>query len=320
MLGNRKFTYFLLLLPFLDSASQAAPEPKAALPEFSLPLVATSKQCSSDDRLATPVNINGSGPFSFIIDTSTERTVIATELAEKLSLKIGPELKISTISGPSTTPSYLIEKLEMGDVKVENIQSPSFGRCYLGGNGLLALDVLKGHKLLLDFKAGKAQLLASPKIGKSGVAEAGMEIVRSTFRNGQIMMANARIKGDTIRIVIHSGAAASMGNRALQLLLSGTDSVVDLKTVEMRGVNGEKIAGEVAMVKSMEIGGLSLRDFPVTFADNFAFEKLKLTKKPTLLLGMDAMKLFDRVMIDFVNERIGFALPDEAKNDPEKIE
>ena len=69
---------------------------------------------------------------------------------------------------------------------------------------------------------------------------------------------------------------------------------MDLETVEMRGVNGEKIAGEVAMVKSMEIGGLSLRDFPVTFADNFAFEKLKLTKKPTLLLGMDAMKLFDR--------------------------
>jgi hypothetical protein len=41
---------------------------------------------------------------------------------------------------------------------------------------------------------------------------------------------------------------------------------------------------------------------------------LKLNARPAILLGMDALKLFDRVVIDFANRRVGFDLPDSARD------
>ena len=65
-------------------------------------------------------------------------------------------------------------------------------------------------------------------------------------------------------------------------------------------------------MRDITIGGVTISDLPVTFADNFAFKALKLDRKPAILLGMDALKLFDRVMVDFSNRRVGFDLPKGA--------
>ena len=59
----------------------------------------------------------------------------------------------------------------------------------------------------------------------------------------------------------------------------------------------------------IEVGGLTLNDLPITFAQNYAFTALGMQDRPAILLGMDAMKLFDRVLIDFGNRRVGFDLP-----------
>ncbi|MEK6638843.1 MAG: retropepsin-like aspartic protease [Pseudomonadota bacterium] len=37
-------------------------------------------------RMTVPVMINGQGPFRFVIDTGADRTVISSELAERLGL------------------------------------------------------------------------------------------------------------------------------------------------------------------------------------------------------------------------------------------
>ena len=54
---------------------------------------------------------------------------------------------------------------------------------------------------------------------------------------------------------------------------------------------------------------MTINDLPVTFAENYAFTALSLNDRPAILLGMDALKLFDRVLIDFGNRRVGFDLP-----------
>ena len=57
------------------------------------------------------------------------------------------------------------------------------------------------------------------------------------------------------------------------------------------------------------MGGLTISDLPITVANNYAFTALKMQDRPAILLGMDALRLFDRVMIDFGNRRVGFDLP-----------
>jgi hypothetical protein len=57
-------------------------------------------------------------------------------------------------------------------------------------------------------------------------------------------------------------------------------------------------------VKRIRLGGIDINDMPVAFADVHPFAKLGLTDKPAVLLGMDALRLFDRVSVDFPNRRV----------------
>ena len=59
----------------------------------------------------------------------------------------------------------------------------------------------------------------------------------------------------------------------------------------------------------MELGGVSLTDLSVAFADAHIFRQLDLDDRPALLLGMNAMKAFDRISIDFAAKKVRFVLP-----------
>ena len=48
------------------------------------------------------------------------------------------------------------------------------------------------------------------------------------------------------------------------------------------------------------------------FADSPPFERLNLSEKPALLLGMAQLRAFQRVAIDFQEKKILFDLPPES--------
>lgn len=264
------------------------------------------------DRMTVPVRINGSEPYPFIVDTGAERTVIASDLARRLALEPGPRLALATITGPAVAESFVIENLEMNTIQVEMIEAPGLERAHLGGYGLLGIDSLEDHKLLLDFGAQKMDVLASPRRSRPGREEAGMIIVTAKRKAGRMILSNAEIGGLKVDIILDTGAQSSMGNFALRDKMRKRDRRFDYIPVQMRSVTGDLLMGDFTQIRTITVGGVDINDLPVTFADNYAFKALKLEKKPAILLGMDAMKLFDRILIDFTNRRVGFDLPKGA--------
>lgn len=276
-------------------------------------------QVDRSDRMTVPVSINGSETFPFIVDTGAERTVIANDLAKKLQLEQGPKLLLATITGPATTDSYMIENLSMNTIKIDLIEAPGLERHNLGAYGLLGIDSLEDHKVLLDFQNEKMDVLPSRKRAGLGQLEKGMIIVTAKRRAGRMILSDAQIGGMRVDIILDTGAQTSMGNFALRDRLRNRDRRFDYVEVLMRSVTGEILKGDFTQVKNIEIGGVTISDLPVTFADNFAFKALGLEKKPAILLGMDALKLFDRVMVDFANRRVGFDLPKGAGRTPVQL-
>ena len=55
------------------------------------------------DRMTVPVTLNGAGPFPFVIDTGSNRTVISEVLAARLGLPAGGDLKVRTATGVVTS-------------------------------------------------------------------------------------------------------------------------------------------------------------------------------------------------------------------------
>lgn len=263
----------------------------------------------SSERMTVQVQVNGSEAVPFIVDTGSERTVIANDLAKKLALESGPKLTLATISGKSQVNSFFIDRLTTAAVNLEGLEAPGLERANLGAYGLLGIDSLEDSRVLLDFKQQKMDVLPSARGRGKTKIENGMIIVSAKKRAGRMIISTANINGTRIEIILDTGAQSSMANNALKAKLRPRQLRIAYIPVTMRSVTGAILPGEYNQIKQIEIGGLSISDLPITFADNYAFTALGLEKKPAILLGMDALKLFDRVMIDFGNRRVGFDLP-----------
>lgn len=302
----------LILVGPVSAEPQPSPTEIAANDGELVPGFVQEFQIDRSDRMTVPVSINGSEPYPFIVDTGAERTVIASQLAKKLQLEQGPQLKLATITGPAMAESYMIENLTMNSIRIDLIEAPGLEQHNLGGYGLLGIDSLEDHKVLLDFKNSKLDVLPSRKRSGLGRVEQGMIVVTAKRRAGRMILSDARIGGMRVDIILDTGAQSSMGNYALRDKLRARDRRFDYVPVLMRSVTGDMLPGDLTQIKGIDIGGVTIGDLPVTFSDNFAFKALKLEKRPAILLGMDALKLFDRVLVDFANRRVGFDLPKGA--------
>lgn len=298
-------TLFLTICAFGGAAARDVAPP----PQDEGPAIIEQFDIDRSDRMTVQVQVNGSEAVPFIVDTGSERTVIANDLARKLALEAGPKLTLATISGQSQVNSFFIEKLTTAAVNLEGVEAPGLERANLGAYGLLGIDSLEDSRVLLDFKQQKMDVLPSPRgRGKTRI-ENGMIIVSAKKRAGRMIISTANINGTKIEIILDTGAQSSMANQALKAKLRPRQLRIAHIPVTMRSVTGALVPGEYNQIKQIEVGGLTITDLPITFADNYAFKALGLQDKPAILLGMDAMKLFDRVMIDFGNRRVGFDLP-----------
>ena len=63
------------------------------------------------------------------------------------------------------------------------------------------------------------------------------------------------------------------------------------------------------MIDSLEIARVGFHSIPIAFADALPFKRFGLMDTPALMLGMDTLKLFRRVQIDFANREIRLTLP-----------
>ena len=115
------------------------------------------------NRMTVPVKINNGKTFPFIVDTGSERTVIANELAQYLNLDAGELLRLATISGPATVNSYIIDNLTTSTLSIDGIEAPGLKQSHLGAYGLLGIDSLQDNKVYLDLRQGTMQVLPSER-------------------------------------------------------------------------------------------------------------------------------------------------------------
>jgi predicted aspartyl protease len=287
-----------------QEGSDIAPNPAAGIiQEFDV---------DHTERMTVQVQVNGSEAVPFIVDTGAERTVIANDFAKRLLLDEGPKLTLATISGRAEVNSFFIERLTSAAVNLEGVEAPGLERSNLGAYGLLGIDSLEDSRVLLDFIHQKMEVTPSNKRGGRGKFERGMIIVSAKRRAGRMILSSARIDGVPVDIILDTGAQATMGNAALRKKLTRRHRMGDYKPVIMKSVTGSTLLGEYTQIQEIEIDSLTIKGLPITFSDNYAFTALKLNDRPAILLGMDSLKLFDRVVIDFGNRRVGFDLPNGA--------
>ncbi len=259
-------------------------------------------------RMTVSVRIDKGGPYAFIIDTASQRTILSTEIADALALDIEDEVTIVALAGSTVVQTVFVPSLTLGKRSYDGLVSPTFRSTNIGADGVLGLDSLQGQRILFDFLARNISVEDTSEPLKS---RSRREIVvTARRRSGQLIFTNATIAGVKTSVIIDTGGELSIGNKALQRRLRlKSSAMVQTSLVD---VTGRSVQADYGIAEELLIGRARFGIIPIAFADIAPFKALKLDKKPALFLGMDALRKFDRVAIDFANRKIYFLIPKEA--------
>jgi predicted aspartyl protease len=263
-------------------------------------------------RMTVPVSIDGRGPYGFIVDTGAERTVISRELAETLGLGPGDSATLFSMTEASHIQTVLIPELEVGRRTVSDIHAPALERRHLGAEGLLGVDSLRSQRVTLDFVRQEMTVTASNREQRRWPSDTITVTARNRY--GHLMLVDASFDGERIYVIVDTGSEITVANNALRQRLERRHRLGAMRPVRMISVTGGILDAEYGIARRITIGGIDITNLPVAFAEVHPFRHLDLTDHPAILLGMDAMQLFDRVSFDFANRRVRL-LPRHSSRD-----
>lgn len=261
-------------------------------------------------RMTVPVSIEGQGPFSFVIDTGAERTVLSRKIAAELTLDAEEPAQLMSIAGSSMVDMVYVPELTVGTKSYDSLITPVLLARHIGADGILGLDSLQNQRVLFDFIAN--QILVEDTKTPLPMASHREIVVTAKRRSGQLIFTDATISGIKVNVIVDTGAQISIGNSILQKRLSKRAKELG-EDNSLIAVTGQRLGVEFGRARNLRIGRAQFASLPVAFADAPPFERLGMAKKPAILLGMDVLRRFDRVAIDFKKRKIHFLLPQNTR-------
>ena len=258
-----------------------------------------------DERMTLPVTISGAGPYRFIVDTGAQRTVISRELAGTLKLQPGPDVRMTTMTGSGNAATVIIPLITVGAFGGSRIEAPSLDAEHLGAPGLIGIDTLQESALAIDFD--RKDMTVLPAVRRRTRERAGPDeiVVRARSMFGQLVVTDAFYGDIRVRVILDTGTPITLGNLALRRRVrTGA-----MQTIKLMSVTGQTMQAEYTQISKVKLGAIGFDNLPIAFADAAPFARFGLEDKPALLLGMDALRLFRRVFIDFPNRELRLALP-----------
>lgn len=288
----------------VPAATPVVPPPTAPAPLYII-----DAAIDDSERMTVETTINGRGPYRFVVDSGADRSVVSEALAASLALPRGRDVMVHGIGGSAVTPTAHIDQLVSGDARLAGVELPILPPERVGGDGLLGVDILQDRSVVMDFKRKRLEVRHSTPEYRFFRRTQEVQVVADQ-KFGRLTIVNCRINNIRTLAFIDSGAGSSIGNMALSRAIQarqrkGADPAL---AVRLQGVAGGETIGEYRIVRSMNMGELRMTNLAVVFADLHIFDHWKLNDKPAILLGVDVLRLFARVELDFGAEQLLFRL------------
>lgn len=291
----------LLSINLLDTQ----PEPAPIAPDAGAQLETAFDQAK---RMVVPVFLNGKGPFGFVVDTGANRSVVSTEVAAACGLEPAGRADVHGIAGAEPTDLALVRRLAVAAVVSRDLVLPVLSRSRLGADGLLGVDILRGRQMSLDFVANRFEIAPSG-LGMAMGRGTNTRIrgdtdpiqVPAAYREGQLVILDAQVGDVRVSAFIDSGAQVTVGNLALRDAVVHThpDFGVRLAPVPLISATGQTAIGEFAPLPTLRLGGMQINQVIGIFAHLHIFDLWKLSDRPAILIGVDVLRHFQDVTLDF---------------------
>jgi predicted aspartyl protease len=247
-------------------------------------------------RVWAPVYVNGQGPLRLVLDTGATTSAITFTAAERLGLPIAGArtVLLRGVTGAKDVPIIDVERIEFGDLTVEPARLLVIDDAFGGAEGVLAGRGLNDRRILIEFRKDNIDIRRSKKQRAApGFTVLPMKLLQGHVPTITVAVGRVKAKG-----IIDTGAQQTTGNLALREALAKRRRLEE-EFDEIIGVTGDSQEGMTSPVPPVLFGDLIIRNPHITFIDLHIFQHWKLTKEPTLLIGMDVLGVLDTLIIDY---------------------
>ena len=257
-----------------------------------------------DTRLSVDVQVNGRGPYHFVVDSGADTSAVGLRVAHDLELPLGTPAVVNGITSRDLVERVKVSQLTLGPTTVHNLELPALREYDLGGDGLVGIDALVEQRLMMDFEK-KLIKVEDARIPLRILP--GDIVITAKRKRGQLILTEVRAQRFKLDAVIDTGSEITIGNSALRdkLIRKGYNKFWEVEAI---GVTGVAVKMQIARIDELQLGPILLRDVPIAFADVPPFKVFGLANEPALLLGTDLLETFRRVSLDFKARKVRFQL------------
>ncbi len=260
-------------------------------------------------RGVVEVEIDGQTGLRFALDTAASASVLASDLVSRLGLTVGGQVDMHTVVGVERVPWVRAGHIRSGAL---NRRDPRLAigdrRGMLGLDGLLGLDLLAGHRLEFRFRGRHRASIGRPRVEELGFLAPERPRVRfapPVVREPdgvaeRLMIVDARVRGVRVPAVIDTGAEVSLINPVLAEAAGATDLVVRTAGTAqaVQSPTGRAAVARPMIIDAVRLGDMVLDRLGVLMGDFHIFRHLGLADQPAMLLGVDVLGVFSRVVMD----------------------
>ena len=252
-----------------------------------------------------PVHVNEHGPFEFILDTGAGTSLLATDLAKQLELKMIGSKEGQTAGGKVSVSLAKVDALAVGDTKLRNVDVGIVDLSQIGKtvgtkiDGDLGYNFLKHFRLTIDYRDSILQL-DDPKRVESFVRGTRTEVpIRLASPAKPLILIDVHAHGrGPFQFAIDTGTSTTAITPELARQLGVTSSPAGAGTT-----GGGPINFSAGSLQSFQVGGAKIDNVAVVVADFFTMLNAAIGANLDGIVGYNFLRNY-KVVIDYPGETL----------------
>jgi predicted aspartyl protease len=274
-----------------------------------LPVMTGLLQAQPVGPLTITVTIDGRGPFRFVVDTGADRSVLADTTVQALGLRAQGAVLLAGIVRTVRAETVTVATMAFGDQIRHDLALPVLPRALLQADGYLGLDVLDGYRVVLDFAAQELAVAEPLPVLYSVYRAPDVTVLNAQGSSGHLRAARCSVNRQPVAAFIDTGAESSMGNEALyRALITSDPSLRSHSTIALTGLTGGMAIGRLIHPREAQLGRITITNCPIAIADLQVFDIWGLAERPALVIGMNWLRRFKRVQVDYARKELRFEI------------
>ena len=252
-----------------------------------------------------PVQVNGDGPFEFILDTGAGTSLLSSDLAKKLNIKIISTKEGQSAGGKISVSLAKVDSLALGHVKLDDVDVGIVDLSNIAKtigtkiDGDVGYNFLKHFRITIDYHDCEIRFDEPKRIERFGRLAKTEVPMRLASLAKPLLLVDVHANGrGPFQFAIDTGTSttAIAPELAQQLDLKGSP-VGPLTT------GGAQVNVTAGTLKSFQVGGARIDDLIVVVADFFSMLSQAVGARLDGIVGYNFLRNF-RVVIDYPGEKL----------------